>query len=867
MPTVGSDRWVSTVVLGDGDTAVVRPITPADRIALAEFHARQSDESKYRRYFSAKPTLSASELTHFTELDFVDRVALVVERHGEFIAWASYERWPNRSDAEAAFMVDDSQQGLGIATLLLEHLAAIARTNGINRFTAEVLADNRPMMVVFTRAGWPVERHFDSGVIDVEFSLDNTAEFIDSVERREQRADSRAIARLLIPRSIALIGASETPGGIGTEIWDNLRNGFSGPLYAVNPHRDRIGDERCYPTVSAIDAEVSLAVIAVPEAALEAAIMDCIAAQVRGAVIITAVNENLINESAHKALLLPELIATARRNGLRIIGPASFGFASTLPDVAIQAAMVPVTLPPGGVAISLQSGTLASSVLLMAAELQMGLSWFVSLGDKSDVSGNDLLQFWEDDAATSVIAMYTESFGNPRKFARLARRVSQTRPIVAVRTGSAMAGAAGSALYRQCGVIEVPTVAAMLDTARVLATQPLMASRRVAVLTNARSPGVLTEAALRAADLEVVAVPRTLNWSSSDDEFGEALKLALAADHIDSVVVVHAPPTTALSQGPITQIDQAARNATKPVVAVMLGARDGTLLPGSNVQKFSFPEPAAAVLGRLYAYSAWRASEGASTVEVVADVDHPQAEALITNGLIASDATVSSDTTAEKDSIGVNLEPTVIKDLLATYGIAMADCRLVPAEMASEAANEIGYPVAVKAARRHTGRSVQAGVALDVADSDDLTRVVRQMQTHLGADADWIIVQQMVTPGVDLRVHVTTDERLGPVVTVGLGGAQADVIGDESSRLAPISEAAAVSMLASTRVAATLSPQSTRLVTDLIRRVAQLAADHPEIIEIDVNPVLVSERGATVVDARCRLAPAPTTETALRRLE
>jgi GNAT superfamily N-acetyltransferase len=230
MVGLDQDRWASTVVLGDGDTALIRPITPADRVALAAFHQRQSSESIYRRYFSAKPSLSESELTHFTELDFVNRVALVVERHGHFIAWASYERWPNRADAEAAFMVDDNQQGLGIATLLLEHLAAIARSNGITRFTAEVLAENRPMMVVFTRAGWPVERHFDSGVIDVEFSLDNTAAFIDSVERREQRADSRAIARLLLPRSIALIGASDRPGNIGTEIWENLRTGFGGPL-------------------------------------------------------------------------------------------------------------------------------------------------------------------------------------------------------------------------------------------------------------------------------------------------------------------------------------------------------------------------------------------------------------------------------------------------------------------------------------------------------------------------------------------------------------------------------------------------------------------------------------------------------------
>jgi acyl-CoA synthetase (NDP forming) len=617
----------------------------------------------------------------------------------------------------------------------------------------------------------------------------------------------------------------------------------------VNPNRDRIGEEICYPSVSAIDAEVSLAVIAVPESVLEATIMDCIAAQVRGAVIITAVDE--------ERLPLTELIATARRNGLRIIGPASFGFASPRPDVAIQAAMVPVTLPPGGVAISLQSGTLASSVLMMAADLHLGLSWFVSLGDKSDVSGNDLLQFWEDDAATSVIAMYTESFGNPRKFARLARRVSQTRPIIAVGTGSALLGPAGSALYRQCGVIEVPTVAAMLDTARVLATQPLMTSRKVAVISNARSPGALAKAALRAAGLEVVDPPQDLDWTSSDAAFGDALRLALAHESIDAVMVVHAPPTAATLNGPIVHIDEAAQGATKPVVTVMLGAKDGPLFPGSTVQRFSFPEPAAAVLGRLFAYSAWRASEGASLVESFEDVAVEQAHAVIQAAL-----ELPSESGAPQ-----HLEPTQIRELLSHYGITMANCRFVDAAAAADAAAEIGYPVAVKAARRHTGRSVMAGVALDVADPDDLERVVQQMRTHLGADADRIIVQEMAQPGVDLRVHITTDERLGPVVTVGLGGSQADVIGDESSRLAPLSVAAAASMLASTKVAVALGPEMTAIVTDLIRRTAQLAADHHEIMEIDLNPVLVSEHSATVVDARCHIHTAPLAETALRRLE
>ncbi|HEY3484646.1 MAG TPA: GNAT family N-acetyltransferase, partial [Ilumatobacteraceae bacterium] len=584
------DQWTSTVVLGDGDTATIRPLTPDDKVALAEFHARQSNDSKYRRFFSAKPTLSPAELEHFTNVDFVNRVALAVERHGEFIAWASYERWPNRDDAEAAFMVDDEHQGKGIATLLLEHLAAIARSNGVTRFTAEVLAENRPMLSVFARAGWPLQRRFDSGVVDVDFSLDDTTEFIDSVERREQRADSRAMAKMLLPRSIAIVGASDTAGSIGNDLWRHATRGFRGPVYPVNPKHATVGGRPSFASVRDIGPEVALAVIAVPQTALESVIDDCIAAQVRGAIVVTAVEPEVVD--------MPALVAHARANGLRIIGPASMGIASPRDDVGIQAALVDVTLPPGNVAVSMQSGSLGSSLLRRAQQLHLGLSWFVSLGDKSDVSGNDLLQFWTDDEATKVIAIYTESFGNPRKFARIARRVSRRRPIVAVRTGAALIGPGSGALYQQAGLIEVPTVAAMLDTARVLATQPLMSGSNVAVLTNSRSPGVLAEAALHTAGVEVVPPPVPLSWRSSDDEYEPAIRAALADGSVHAVLVIHAPPTASAATGPVEQIDRAAADGAKPVVAVMLGTTDGPLTPGSNVPAFAFPESAAAVLGR-----------------------------------------------------------------------------------------------------------------------------------------------------------------------------------------------------------------------------------------------------------------------------
>ncbi len=835
------ERWASTVVLGDGTTAAIRPITPADAPALATFHVEQSPESRYRRFFSPKPTLRESDLERFTNVDFVDRVALVVEDHGEFIAWASYERLQNRADAEVAFMVDDDNHGRGIATLLLEHLAAIAKSNGIERFTAQTLGDNRGMLAVFAKAGWPVHRRFESGVIDVDFPLADTSEFIDSVERREHRADSRAVARLLLPTSIAVIGASDVDASVGKLAWTSVSSAPRCPVHPVNPGHDTIGGRRAYSSVVDVPDEVGLAIIAVPTDALEATIDECIAKRVRGAIVITAVDGDDID--------VGDIVTNARRNGLRIIGPSSFGVASPRPETALQAALVDVTVPAGNVAVSMQSGTLATSLLLLAQRLGLGLSWFVSLGDKADISANDLLQFWEDDDATKVIALYTESLGNPRKFARIARRVAATKPIVAVRTGAALVGAANAALYEQTGVIQVPTVAALLDTARVLATQPLMNGDRVAVISNAKSPLVLTSATLSAAGLETARSPR-LDWRTTPDDYADALRAALDDTEVDAVIVIHAPPTFAAIDGPTTAIVEASSGATKPIVAVMLGSTDGQLSSDSPIPTFSFPEQAAAVVSRVAAYSAWRRAVACEASEVEsATIDPVRAGAII----------------AEHLDNGT-MPPSALVELLGSYGVTMPATRLVDAADAVGAAREIGYPVAVKAIERRVGRSVEAGIALDLSDDADVEQAVGLMGQHLGDDAARVYVQRMVPPGADLRIRVTHDERIGPVITVGIGGLQADAIGDETSRLAPVSSATANTMVAATRAASLLDEAGLHMVADQVTRVAQLVSDHVEIGELDLNPVIVSAAGCWVADAHI-LVRRDAPDTVLRRLE
>ncbi len=840
------DLWAATVVLGDGEAAFIRPITPDDAPALLAFHERQPRENLYRRFFSAKPSLSERELEHFTVVDFRDRVALVLEYHGEFKAWASYERWQDRDDADVAFMVDADLQGKGIATLLLEHLAVIARANGIGRFTAEVLSDNRPMLRVFSRAGWPVERHYDSGVTELEWPLLDTEQFLDSVSTREQRADSRAIARLLLPRSIAVIGASDRPGTIGHELWNNIVGSFDGPVFAVNPAHRSVGGQPAYPAVTDIADDVWLAIVAVPVEALAVTIDSCIAKRVRGAVVVTSIDGSEID--------LPALVAHARRNGLRIIGPTSMGIAAPRTSGGLQAALVQVTVPHGGVAISMQSGSLGASVLQQAAQLSLGLSWFVSLGDKADVSANDLLQFWEDDERTRVIALYTETFGNPRKFARIARRVGRTRPIVAVRTGPAAVGLANNALYQQAGLIEVPSVRAMLDVARVLATQPVPTGSGVAILTNARSPGVLTKAALVGAGLVPVDPPIGLGWRSTPEDFGNALRAALVDPDIHAVMVIHAPPL-ASSTPPIDAIDEAAMGATKPVVAVMLGRPDGPLREGSSVPAFSFPEPAADVLGRMAAYSRWLSSEADAAIEPVDGVDQDRARAVLVEAVERHDTILHlADTRLVVTSYGLDMPRSVVLHEASTDEVVSA-------------AHSIGHPVAVKSAQRRVGRSAQAGVALDLADDEAVRDAITVIRAALGADAHTILVQQMVTPGVDVQIRCTTDDRLGPVITVGLGSLQGDLPGS-MSRLVPMSRAGAEALVRDSLVGPTLRAAglaSTPLV-DAIQRVSQLVFDNPEIWVVDINPAIVSAAGCHLTDVRIELGSREHPDLLARRL-
>lgn len=839
--------WVAEVVLADGGPVHVRPVRPDDLDRYEAFHQRQSNDAMYYRFFSARPKFSRRELERLVTVDMVDRATLVVFDGDDMIAVANYDRWPGRDDAEVAFLVDDGHHGRGVATMLLEHLAAVARSNGIERFTAEVLADNRPMLSVFLKAGWPVQRAFDSGVIDLVFPLDTTPQLIESIERREQLADARSLARLLFPRGVAVVGASDSPGSPGWALLRNLlASGFPGAVYPVNPHRDHVASVASFARVSDISGPVDLALIAVPAETLAGVLADCASKGVRGVVITSTVPGSATEP------MTPDLVRFARRNGMRLIGPGSMGLLVT-GAAPLHAHLArdradrgPVPVRAGGVAISLQSGPLGASVLEMANRLDIGVSLFVSLGDKADVSGNDLLQYVEDDTTTTVVAMYTESFGNPRKFARIARRVARRTPVVAVCAGGASDTAVTEALFRQAGVIPVPTVRDLLDTARVFATQPVPRGARVTVITNAASPAVLALDALHREGL--ITTVTDLGWQATPHHVAQAVVAAAANDTADAVMVIHAPPVARDVSAPAEVLSGLADHVTLPLVVVLLGGDDGPLRPGSPVPVFTFPEPAAAVLGRGVRLGAWRRRYD----EDLGEVTEPTLDMAAVRRVV--------ETALGARPTGTLLPVAATSDLLVAAGVEVAGALAVTQmDDAVTAAQILGFPVVLKAlgmTRRVRGGA--GGVRLDIGTEDELRRAWRHMVEVLGERAMVeALVQRQVPAGVDVRVSAHVEASLGPVVTVGLGGVHSAAIGDAVHLLAPIGAASARDAVAQSRAASALSDAGvdTESLTQLVMRVGDLMVACDEVDRVVLNPVIVSAGGAWVTDAEAHVAP------------
>ena len=549
-------HWEADVVVADGGTVHLRPIRPSDGDALVAFHGALSARTRYLRYFSAYPRIPERDLVRFTHVDHDSRVAFVALLGDKIIAVGRYERAPDTDEAEVAFVVADAHQGRGIGSVLLEHLAAAGRERGVKRFNAVVLAENSAMVRVFRDAGYETKRHLEHGEVTLEFSIDETAMTETVMREREQRAEARSIQRLLYPRSVAVVGASNDAGKIGHAVFANLlRGGFDGTLYPINSEARHVGGVPAYRSVLDVPGELDLVVVAVPAPAVVDVVHECSSRGVRGLVVLSGGfgERGDDDERTGGRILQRGLVSEARANGMRVVGPNCLGVINTDVTVSLNASLAPFPPLAGRAGFFAQSGALGVAVLGEAARRGIGVSTFVSAGNRADVSGNDLLQFWETDERTDVVLMYLESFGNPRKFARLARRLGRTKPIVAVNSaaGTVVAGLASTstplpddtarALFERSGVIRVDTVGDLFDTALLLTSQPLPAGPRVAVVGNSTALAVLVRNACAAEGLSLERID-DVGVSATPDEYQRALTSAVDDETIDAIVAVFVPP-------------------------------------------------------------------------------------------------------------------------------------------------------------------------------------------------------------------------------------------------------------------------------------------------------------------------------------
>ncbi|MEU8762489.1 GNAT family N-acetyltransferase [Streptomyces sp. NPDC048659] len=958
------DHWEADVVLRDGGTARIRPITADDAERLVSFYEQVSDESKYYRFFAPYPRLSAKDVHRFTHHDFVDRVGLAATVGGDFIATVRYDRInplgrpasAPADEAEVAFLVQDAHQGRGVASALLEHIAAVARERGIRRFVAEVLPANTKMIKVFTDAGYTQKRSFEDGSVRLHLDLEPTDRSLAVQRAREQRAEARSVQRLLTPGSVAVIGVGRTPGGVGRAVLRNLLDaGYTGRVHAVNsalgdgPHE--LEGVPAFRGVADIGEDVDLAVVAVPAERVPEVVAACGEHGVRGLVVLSAGYAESGPEGRERQRAL---VRQARSYGMRIIGPNAFGIINTAESVRLNASLAPQMPAAGRVGLFTQSGAIGIALLAGLHRRGAGLSSFISAGNRADVSGNDLLQHWYDDPATDVVLLYLESIGNPRKFTRLARRTAAVKPVVVVKgarhSGSAPPGhrvpvtriphATVSALLRQAGVIRVDTVTELVDAGLLLADQPLPAGPRVAILGNSESLGLLTYDACLTEGLRPLR-PLDLTTGATPADFRTALAAALADDACDAVVVTAIPwvgenGATESGDGEVLAAAlrsavEDARGTAKPVVVVHVemgtladalaaatrtrpaaGERTGgagrtgeagrstpsrlapapapsvpapatapapapasapaaghpsasdpeTPPPGVPVVRpipaYPAAERAVRALAEAVRYAQWRRQAAAEPGRVPEfdGIDESGAAGLIARALATDGG----------DPRGVTLDAEGTRELLGRYGIQVPPTFAAPTpDEAVRAAARLGFPVALKTTAPHLRhRPDLGGVRLDLATEEQLRTAYAELTEALGKPEELQpVVQAMAPRGVDTVVRAAIDPAVGAVLSFGLAGAASELLGDMSHRLVPATDRDAAELVRSIRTAPLLfgwrgaAPVDTPALEELLLRVSRLVDDHPEVVALSLEPVVVAPRGLSVLGATVRLAPPP----------
>jgi acyl-CoA synthetase (NDP forming)/GNAT superfamily N-acetyltransferase len=869
-------------LLTDGTTVAIRPIYPADLDAVRDMHRGMSPDNLYLRFFGISPRIADEVAARLCREPEADRAVLGAWLAGDLVGVAEYERTTKAGVAEIALAVADRMHNRGVGTLLLEHLVSLARSRGIRAFRAETLAHNIAMLRVFACAGLPVQRHTVGGVVEVTMPLTGDGSYFDAVAERERHADIESLHHLLCPASVAVVGAGRRAGSVGRAILRNLTSGgFRGPVYAVNPQAgERLAGITCFPSVAALPQTPDLAVVTVPPDVVVQVAEECGRQGVRALVVITS--------GVHGR----ELLAACHRYGMRLVGPNCFGVANTA--IGLDATFAVHAAGAGTAGVVVQSGGIGITFTEHLARLDIGISTFVSTGDKYDVSSNDLLLWWESDPTTRLGILYLESFGNPRKFARTARRLGRRMPLLTVVAGRSAAGhrAAAShtaaaatpavtqeALFQQAGIIATSGLGEMLDTAALLAHQPVPSGPRVAVVSNAGGAGVLaadacTDAGLTAATLNAATVeeltrllppgaactgPVDTTAAIDPERFSRVLDLVAADSGVDAVIAIVV--STAVSD-PIDGI--ADGGADKTVAAVVLGQPENVRVQagshGRRIPSYAFPENAARALARAWSYGRWLARPYGQEPEL-GDVQASAAAQIIQRFLAGTPE-------------GGWLSPAECMGVLGSYGLPVIDWRWVTsADETVHAAAELDGHVVLKAYVPGLVHKSDAGaIELDLHGEQAVRHAYARLSDRFGARLSGVLVQRMARAGVEVLCGVVQEPLFGPLVVFGLGGVATDVLGDRTARLTPLTDIDARELIRSVRAEPLLSGYrgmpaiDTTALENALLRLSRLADDHLEIAEIDLNPIIARPDGVVAVDARIHVLPRQRWDPYLRRL-
>lgn len=887
-------HWEADVVLRDGRPCHVRPVTADDGPALHEFNEGLSEDTLHLRYFSANPELSERDAERMTSADYRDRVALLAEVRGRIIGVGIYNR-VEPDAAEIAFTIGDDDQGRGLGSILLEHLAAIAREIGLHRFTAEVLPSNKRMLATFERAGYQPTQSLEEGVVRLEFGIDPTPQSRAVAQGRERRAEALSVAALLSAASVAVICDDLADSAV---LLGNLRRaGYTGDLVAVHPSaRDdaalEVAGVRCVAELAGAGFDVELAVVEVAAAALADVITSCAQAGVRGVVITSGG----FGSGEDSMVRQHELVRAARGGGVRIVGPGAIGLINTDPRVRLNASWIAQLPGRGRTGLYCQTGAMGEAILEGAKQRGLGMSSFVAAGDRADVSADDLLQYWASDDATALIALYLETVGNPRKFTRIARHAATVKPVIAMRPArtarsipvggavrtSRLPARAIDAMFDQAGVIQTDTLAELFDVAVLLAFQPLPRGSAVAIVCDSAELGRLIADNCAAAGLSVIGSPTLIECGAGEDGAESAIVTAAADPAVDAIVVGRSSRIGSTDEDPVRAgILAAAAAATKPTLAIMLAAQPVPLaasmgphgLPGhGSVPVYSDVESAVRALRRIARYAQWHATPPGEPMPRP-DVQPEQARQLVRARL--ERIGVNDPASEHRDDQPI-LGQEELATLLAAYGIELWPLRAATSEEdAVAAALELGMPAVMKtSAIGLAHRADLGGTRLSLENEAAVRTAYLSMVATLAPDAlSQLVVQRMAPPGVPCTLQTVEDPLFGPVVSFAIGGTISELLGDAAYRIPPLTDRDVADLVRAPAASSLLFGYGgSELVDvdalqDLIARLGQLADDLPEVAHLALNPVIVHAKGVAVLGARARLhRPEARTDLEARRL-